>query len=175
MMSVEAEVKRLIVQVPAPPNEQAAAGTTGDAISAFERRTGLVVPASLAEWLRFANGACVGPGGLLGIRPQRASLDIEGVLRSYPLWKENGWIPVASDGCGNYYVVNTRETDVVYFIDTASNMHRLSYAVSSGHWRFLWFLLARELGNKGWPFSKEYVLSIDPEILKCTSAPLPWA
>jgi hypothetical protein len=174
-MNLEEEVKQLVFQVPAPPNELLPGGVTDEAIAAFEMRTRLAVPASLRAWLRLINGPCIGPGGLLGIAPERRSLDIEEVLNSYPRWRENGWIPVAGDGCGDYYVLNTTESGgPVYFIDTASDADHLAYAVGSNLWRFLWFLLKEEMGTEGWLFSKGYVISCDTDIVKCVAAPLPW-
>ena len=174
-MSLEEELKQLVFQVPSPPNEQLPRGATEEAVSAFEGRTGLAVPARLREWLRFINGPCIGPGGLLGIGTHRSSLDIEEVLRWYPRWRDNGWIPVAADGCGNYYVLNTKESgSAVYFVDTALDADHLAYVVGSNLWRFLWFILKAESGARDWPFSKEYVLSHDPDIARCASAPVPW-
>jgi hypothetical protein len=70
--------------------------------------------------------------------------------------------------------VNTNEGEAVYFIDAAANSEGLDYAVASNVWRFLWFLLEREMGKKDWPFSRDFVLSVDPDIVRCAAAPLPW-
>lgn len=174
-MDREAEVKQLVLQVPAPPGEQLPSGTTEDAISAFRRRAGIDVPVALRNWLQHVNGPCIGPGGLLGIETGRPSLDIEMVLNWYPQWRERGWLPVASDGCGNYYVLNTVErSGPIYFVDTASDANHLSHVVGSNLWTFLWFLLGNEISKTGWPFSEEYVVLHDPEIVMCTAAPCPW-
>jgi hypothetical protein len=174
-MNLVEQVRHLASRVPSPPNEPLPKGVSDDVISAFELRIGLAVPASLRELLQFVNGPCIGPRGLLGIATLRSSLDIEDVLQRYPHWRENCWIPVAGDGCGNYYVLNANESNApVYLVDTALDADHLAYAVGSSLWRFLWFLLNRELGSKGWPFSKDYVLSHDPEIAKCAFAPAPW-
>jgi len=173
-MTITDEVKQLVFAVPSPPGEDPPRGTDDDTITEFDGRTGLRVPTGLREWLRFTNGPCIGPGGLLGIRPDRTCLDIEEVLESYPAWREKGWLPIAADGCGNYYVVNTNEGEAVYFIDAAANSEGLDYAVASNVWRFLWFLLEREMGKKDWPFSRDFVLSVDPDIVRCAAAPLPW-
>jgi hypothetical protein len=173
-MSIEDEVRRMASLVPAPPDEDLPLGANEEAIRAFESRTGLSVPISLREWLQFTNGPGIGPGGLLGIGPNRSELDIEGVLQSYPTWREKGWIPIAGDGCGNYYLVSTSQGGGVYFIDASIDPERLDYVVASDVWRFLWFLLNRELGKKDWPFSREYVLLHDPEVERCLQAPLAW-
>jgi len=174
-MNLEEEVKQLVRRVGLPPEEQLPEGTTEEAILAFEARTGLIVPASLRKWLRFVNGPCVGPGGVLGIGPKHSFLNMEEILRCYPEWRENGWIPVAGDGCGNYYILNTNEdSGPIYFIDTALDLEHLAYVVASCLWRFLWFILKQELGSNGWPFLREYVTSNDPDIIKCVAAPAPW-
>lgn len=173
-MSIKEDVKEMALRVPSPPCEEAFAGTNHETISDLEKRIGIVVPLSLREWLCFANGPCIGPGGVLGIRPERHWLDIEEVLQSYPSWKGHGWLPVAGDGCGNYYVINTCECGSVYFVDTAMDADKLAYAVASDLWMFLWFLFNHELGDTRWPFTREYVVANDPRIMNCSRAPLPW-
>ena len=145
-MNFAEEVKRLAREVSRPPAAQLPAGATDEAAFAFEKRTGLALPPSLREWLEFMNSPCIGPGGLLGIDSPQSWLNIETVLQMYPSWRTNGWIPVAGDGCGNYFILNTSEHGAVYFIDTARDANRLAYAVGSSLWSFLWFMLNRELG-----------------------------
>jgi hypothetical protein len=47
----------------------------------------------------------------------------------FPEWRTLGWLPVASDGCGNYYVLAVDGT--VGFVDTMSDPGRLERAVSA--------------------------------------------
>jgi hypothetical protein len=102
-------------------------------------------------------------------------LDIELILESFPDWKIKQWIPVAGDGCGNYYVlVPSSIGHAVGFVEAVSSSDGIQYLVASGFWKFLIFLLRRELGEKRWPFNKKFVVSIDSEILKAEAAPLPW-
>jgi len=63
--------------------------------------------------------------------------------------EENGWLPLAGDGCGDYYVLASKSTvpstpPTLLFIDQ-SDYHLAAYAVASGLWHFLWFLLEDEL------------------------------
>ena len=176
--SCEAEVLALLARVPAPPDEETPAGATEQQVAEFEKRTGVTIPAKLRSWLLACNGPCVGPGGVFGIKPKRADLDIEQVLSLFPKWREKGWIPVAGDGCGNYYVVATKrefgDGEPVLFIDTMEQDSVPAYIVASDVWRFLWFLFNDELGESKWPFNRDEVTTSDPDILSFHDVDLPW-
>lgn len=177
-------VRELLGKVPHPPEEDLPGGADDAEIEAFTERTGVTLPRALVAWLKLSNGPCVGPGGLFGIRPARESLDIEYRLDLYPQWKERGWIPVAGDGCGNYYVLATAQEFgpgwPVLFIDTMASPDAPDYIVASDIWRFLVFLLEEELlEEKGiydtpWPFDRTEVTRRDPGIESFTGVPLPW-
>jgi len=150
-------------------------GATKETLCGFVDRTGLVVPEPLAEWLRDVNGARIGPGGVLGIRPDDPYCDIETILHGYPEWVPNGWIPVAGDGCGNYYVLGPDcGMHPICFINTSSDYLKPAYLVASGIWPFLRFLFDYEIGERRWPFSRAYVIAHDPGITSCSVARMPW-
>ena len=158
-----------------PPDERTTIGAKPELLHGFTVRTGLVIPKELSDWLGVVNGARIGPGGVFGIRPDDPYCDIESTLNVYPTWRTNGWIPVASDGCGNYYLAGAENgATPVYFNETVCDDRTLTYVVSSGIWEFLWFLFTEDLGDSGWPFSREYVLKHDPAIVQCKAAPMPW-
>ena len=179
-----------------PPGETIPEGASDDDIVGFEKRTGLKVPPLLRSWLRTSNGPCVGSGGVYGFRPDRPFLDIEHKLQLYPAWIELGWIPIANDGCGNYYLVVMRnefgEGEPVVFLDTLQGETEPTYVVASDTWHFLRFYVKDELDqmkrpilsteevlrraseSPDWPFNKEFVLREDPDIQKFSSATLPW-
>ncbi len=161
-------------------------------IREFETEYGSKLPAELAEWVNMYNGATVNPGGIYGLN------DILSLYKSVnPSWLAKGWIPIASDGCGDYYVLDTNifiptsGTHPVYFVDQ-SNYDKPAYVVASGLWRFLKFLLDREILDQAlspevrmdataqnpeshWPFNKAHVLQVDPEMVDYQgSVPLPW-
>jgi hypothetical protein len=98
----------------------------------------------------------------------------------YPSWKDKGWIPVAGDGCGNYYVLATRGSGVetakrpIYFVDTSMDREKPAYVVASDLWHFLRFILRDELGRDYWPFKKYRVLEEDPDLEEAPGAPKPW-
>jgi hypothetical protein len=143
----------------------------------FTTRTGLALPDDLRDWLKLANGPCVGPGGLYGIRPPRPYLDIESVLARESGWKERGWIPIAGDGCGNFYVVPTQgefgNGYPVFFVDM-SFPDEPCYIVASDIGHFLLFLLEDELEKQDWPFDETYVVKSDPNIRSYKGIDLPW-
>src|SRR5207249_2197636 len=136
-------------KVPSEPGYTIPNGTTAAEIASFEARTGIKIPAELAEWLKLSNGAVVGPGGLFGVRPERSDMDIEEMYRLYPEWKTKGWIPIGGDGSGNYYLT-TSDTESryaghpVFFVDTHEDPDVSSFIVASNVWSFLCFLLEHE-------------------------------
>jgi hypothetical protein len=179
-MTLHKEVMQLATQVPAPPGEPLPPGLSDSEIDGFAERTGLAIPPELREWLRFTNGPCIGPGGIYGIRPRRKHLDMEAVYEYLPEFKKNRWLPLGTDGCGNYYVLalasEPESLRPVYFVDAYQDggYGRPTYAVASELWQFLRFLFRAELGKGGWPFDSRTVLRSDPMLAQVYGAPLPW-
>jgi hypothetical protein len=106
--------------VPAPGEE--IHGATSDDLEALRARLGRDLPQQLAALLTVCNGARIGPGGLFGRRPDEASLDVPSILDLFPQWTDEAWIPVAGDGCVNYYVLLDGER--VGFVDTMTDDRR---------------------------------------------------
>ncbi len=106
----------------------------------------------------------------------KPALDSLRILADYPQWREERWIPVAGDGCGNYYLLvpEPGRSCSVCFIDTISSPSELAYLAASDLWHFLTFLLQAEPEATGWPFNEEFVCGADPEIVACNAAVLPW-
>ena len=177
-VSCEAEVIELLSKVPSPPDEGIPAGATEHQVAEYEKRLGLSIPNKLRAWLLTCNGPCVGPGGIFGMNTRRESQDIERILTLRPNWHEKGWIPIAGDGCGNYYVVATEgefgEGEPVLFIDTMEDDSVPAYVAASDIWRFLRFLLKKELGESKWPYNRDEVAMADPAILSFRDVELPW-
>jgi cell wall assembly regulator SMI1 len=92
--------------------------------------------------LSVCRGARIGPGGVFGQRPDTP--DVDTVLRRdlFPGWAELGWLPVAGDGCGNYYVL--AEDGTVGFVDTMKDPDRLDRRVASDLLSFMIELLAHD-------------------------------
>jgi hypothetical protein len=172
-------LRDLLTKIPLPPGEELPQGIADADCDLFEQRTGMLLPADLRNWLIMTNGPCVGPGGLFGIRPRRRHLDIEAHLKMYPSWSAKKWIPIAGDGCGNYYVVATGQECgggyPVLFVDTSASPDIPAYIVASDLEHFVIFLLEAELGDRSWPFRETSVIRADPNIVRFAGVKLPWA
>jgi hypothetical protein len=171
------DILALLKAVPQPP-EGIPPGIQLGEIRAFEEELGFAFPPPFRKWLEITNGPCVGPGGLCGIRTLRDIQDIAKVFESHPQWKNRRWVPVAGDGCGDFYLMATTEEFgagyPVFFVDIHENENVPTYVAASGLWPFLRFFLGRELASTGWPFRKEFVLARDPAIIACQGLPFPW-
>jgi cell wall assembly regulator SMI1 len=109
---------------------------------------------------------------------------METLLDDHPTWKEKGWLPIAGDGVGNYYVIDTKisraGTNPVYFLDHERDLDHPQYIVASDLWKFLLFLFKREIEWKKtrtatWPFNKSIVLADDPVLSEYQGiVSLPW-
>jgi hypothetical protein len=169
---------QLIQAVPREPNSAVPPGATSNQLEMLQKRVPFPVPPELLDWLGICNGPVVGPGGLFGIGNVAKHVSIDEILALYPNWKERKWLPVAGDGCGNYYVLvcsaEFGKGNPVVFVDTGVDSRRPQFVVASGLFRFLEQLLLKELGKSGWPFSREHVMTTDPEIARFWRAGFPW-
>ncbi|GAA4609211.1 cell wall assembly regulator SMI1 [Actinoplanes octamycinicus] len=164
---------RLVRQIPLPPELRDLTGADDSRVAAIAARYDRQLPEEYVRWLRVCDGSYAGPGGIFGVR------DALDVLGFHPDWAGRGWLPVAGDGCGNYYVLDlSREhidRDAVYFVDTMAG-EGLTYLVASSFLRFLRFLLEGELGERRWPFRAGHVSAEDPEVLLLRDEELfPWS
>lgn len=182
---IKQEVLDLLHQVrPLGSRSVQNAPVSEEQLKAFEEEHSLVLPSELREWFKCSNGASVNPGGLYSLFSQGKEASLDWYLNSYPDWKSNGWFPVASDGCGDLYmmtaqsIVPSSATHPVCFFDQ-SDFTKPQYAVASGLWAFLYQLLQTEvLRDQGktayWPFNKTAVLAVDPPLAECREIALPW-
>ena len=76
-----------------------------DDLAVLSDRLGRSLPPVLRSWLSICRGAAIGPGGVFGQRPDRPYLDMVRIRDLFPEWRSLCWLPVADDGCGNYYVM----------------------------------------------------------------------
>ncbi len=171
----------LLHRVPRAPEADIPGPADAADIDRFILKTGFVVPNDLHEWLMTSNGPVVGPGGLFGIERAGAAdpdYTIESALERRPHYAAKGWIPVAGDGCGNFYVVDTTAVtpsgNPVYFVEAAEPLREAAYSVASGIWQFLRFLLRKEVGHSYWPFDRERVLKDDPDLAAVATVPHAW-
>jgi cell wall assembly regulator SMI1 len=131
----------------------------------FEQRTGIALPNDFREWLKVSNGPEVGPSGMFGIGTPTDFLDIESILDIHPGWKSKKWIPVASDACGNYYLVATQQEFgrgyPVFFVEATSGSDSPQYIVASDIGHFVIALLEQELADIDLPFERLDGLSFE--------------
>jgi hypothetical protein len=182
---IEDDVIKLVGQVkPLGRNPVQVVPATEEELRRFEHLHDVALPEELRSWLRRCNGASVNPGGLISLFGNEQGVCLDWYFKEYPAWKKTGWWPVASDGCGDLYILTSEiaipstGTHPVCFLDQ-SDFSQPQYAVASGLWKFLRFLLEKEVllaqGNENyWPWDKEVVLAVDPALAECRGVPLPW-
>lgn len=151
-----------------PPASQAA-------IQDFERTYTCELPDDLKAWLLITNG----PAGFFGLDTAQKGCRISEVWSYFPELRNRNWIPVGRDGFGNYYVAmpNQTEASPVAFFESIGSY--VAYIAASDVLHFALFeLLEGEQLNQGgtpWPFDRDYVLGMDPDIEQVLSEyPLPW-
>ncbi len=103
--------------------EEVLEGASPGQLARLEKRLGRPLPEELAALLTICNGGAIGPGGIYGQRPENTFLDLPSILAMFPEWAEPGWLPVAGDGCGNYWVL--LGDGRVGFVDTMSDLGAL--------------------------------------------------
>ncbi len=83
------------------PEEEAPRGAGPAEIDSLQVRLGCDILPTLRAWPSVCRGAGIGPGSVFGQRPDRPYPDMPRRRDSFPEWAEQGWLPVAGDGCGN--------------------------------------------------------------------------
>src|SRR5579885_3673948 len=181
-MSIEEEVLALVHRAPRAPEDAIPGGASLETIEAFEARLGRPIPSELRAWLLRCNCPPIGPGGLFGLCPENDYLDIEAHYRLHPLWREKGWIPVAGDGCGDYYVLDlnhrTRSGHPILFLDWENSIEDVcdttTYVVASSLWPFLRYILLAELKSAYDLWDEREALREDPGLADDVGVPRPW-
>ena len=172
------QFKPLLYKTILNPDDLPLSGASSCDIAAAERKLRRRLPKELKDWLRVVNGPSVGvQGGFLGVNSRGRNLedvvDIVGVCRK---WMEEGWFPVADDGCDNYYVMLSKtEGNPVAFIDMMADPSNLNYVAASNLAQFVRGFIESESGQDWyWPFDKDETLKRDPALATVTIAKLPW-
>lgn len=147
-------------------------------LNSFEEKYNLKITESVIEWLNFSNGSFAGQGGIFGLNNEPDFLNLETYYDLYPEWIKLRWLPIAGDGCGNYYIININHAsifkDYIFFIDTSNSIETFTYVVASNIWYFLYFIIKSEKKEIEWPFNKKEVLNIDPYLSVSAYSFLPW-
>lgn len=181
-MPIEDEVLALVHKVPRAPEASIPSGLSAEAIAALAARLQHPIPPELQSWLLRCNCPPVGPGGLFGVCPDDPSQDIEAHYRRFPLWRNKGWIPVAGDGCGNFYVLDlntrTRSGHPILFLDHENSVEEVcdtpSYVVASSLWPFLRYILLAEKKAAYSIWKEHEALREDPGLADNVGIPRPW-
>jgi len=100
-----ADLRRLVAGADRAPEDDPPEGASAAELARLSDRLGRSLPPLLRSWLSICRGAAIGPGGVFGQRPDRPGLDMVSIRDLSPEWQSLGWLPVAGDGCGNYYVL----------------------------------------------------------------------
>jgi len=91
-------------------------------------------------------------------------------LAYFSEWHKLGWYPVASDGCGNYYVIVP--SGAALFIETTVSSTDGAYVAASGLAKLVEFM--RE--DNGSAFQERVRMERDPAIIEFSDlAPMPWS
>jgi cell wall assembly regulator SMI1 len=129
------------------PEEEAPRGASPAEIDSLQASLGCGIPPVLRAWLSVCRGVGIGPGGVFGPRPDEPYLDMAHRRDLFPEWAEQGWLPVAGDGCGNCYVLMPDGT--VGFVDTMKDPGRIDRQAAADLLSFMTGLLAddQDLGR----------------------------
>lgn len=172
------ELMELTRQTPTPPGQHLTGASEAE-ITGLENDVGRALSRGFRRWLRAVNGAMLGPGGVFGIRDRRDFLSIKKYLAIYPEWQSLGWLPIASDGVGNYWVAVPHgpdgTPDWVAFVDTHEDPASVDRYVASSVLRFIKFLLESELGETRWPGDRGYDIEHDPALVAAPEDKAAWS
>jgi hypothetical protein len=137
-----ADLRRLVAGAVREPEDDPPEGASASELAVLSDRLGQSLPLVLRNWLSICRGAAIGPGGVFGQRPDRLYLDMVRTRDLFPEWQSLGWLPVAGDGCGNYYVLT--EEGTVGFVEPMSDPDRIARQVSADLLSFMADLLGAD-------------------------------
>lgn len=153
-------------------------------LDALEARLGIKLPPELRDWLGFVSGAgdTYSVNEFLRVTKRGGFPTIEQSLQLYPMWLRRGLIPIADDGCGDLYLLDTVSSPrAVYFWDHETcDQEGMAYVIASGLWHFVLGVLmeqepqADKLEGEVWPFARDATLAFDPAIAEVRGVPMPW-
>jgi hypothetical protein len=137
--------------------------------------------AELAVWVSISTGPIPISQPLMGFsvdQNQNDSNHYKNVLSTYPEWRRRKWVPIAGDGCGNYYLYplmndfNNRRP--IFLVDVSKSTITPYCAVASHLFHFLVRLLESELNREDYAFTRDKVLRQDVKIQQISSLAMPW-
>ena len=129
------DIAPLLKQWGQKDNYKLPSGATDRQIDTLEQNIRISLPDELRQWLKFSNAPVIYDAGILGIATRQNAWGIERDYRARPEWEGKGWIPIASDGCGDRYVldvsIDLEGSHPIYFFDQA-NWESPDYLIASG-------------------------------------------
>jgi hypothetical protein len=145
----------------------------------LEKQLTDILPPELLEWLPRATkaipdergsiesfndyGAIVSYFSTGGLAARISSPDIaESIVKHMEGWLERRWLPIASDGCGDYFLLieHSPGRRIVVFWDQSNDYDEYDYVYASNLWHFLAGALSKPRGK--WPFKEKSTLAFDP-------------
>jgi SMI1 / KNR4 family (SUKH-1) len=135
-------LRRLIAGAVRAPEDDPPRGARPEELDCLQERLGGSLSPVLRAWLSVCRGARIGPGGVFGASPDMPDVDMARRRDLCPEWPELGWLPVAGDGCGNYYVLLGNGT--VGFVDTMKDPGQVDRQVAGDLLSFMTDLLAQD-------------------------------
>ncbi len=166
------EVLELLLGAQAAPTKTVE-GATDEELMQLEQDLGRPLPEELRTWLEACKGSVAGPGSLYGVGNEAEWLNISYHVGLNSSWRQTGLIPVAGDGAGNTYVLDTRIVgNPIGFVEEIEDPEEIQYYCASGFMIFLRELLLDYISDTAWPFDRDYIARVDPGLLSLH--PQPW-
>lgn len=172
------DVLRLLPEAGHRPGDTIAGATDAD-LDDLSSAFGRPLPDDVVAWLRLCNGTLAGEGGIFSV-----SRIIE-ELEFWPVHRVRGGLPIAGDGCGNTYVVDSTAGSAVGLFEPIASDEELQCYFSSNLRAFLGRWLRKEIANTRarrarpqhrdydpWPLEASEAVQLDSELANLS--PLPW-
>jgi hypothetical protein len=140
-------LRQLVAGAVRAPGDGPPTGASPAELAILAERLGQSLRTELRTWLSICRGAAIGPGGVFGQQPDRPHLDMVKIRDMYPQWRALGWLPVASDGCGDYYVLALDGS--VGFVEPMSDPGKINRHAASSLLSFMTDLLAADQTANG--------------------------
>ena len=135
-------------------NENCTFSTYKEELLKFEKKNSVELLPELKEWLSVFNLSessqiFTHTPILYGFKEMQESFNLGRDLYYRYGWIQKNWIPIASDGCGNMYILGKIKPDIaetpVFFVDMISSAPEPDYVVASNLWYFLKFVFMQSI------------------------------
>lgn len=181
-MGIDLEVIDLLERVRVEKNITVADGCDDDEIDQVSDYLAEPDLGDLPVWMLITKGPILLSMPLLGFAdcsgPEKSPpFHFQNAWKEHSEWRRRGWVPVGSDGCGNYFLYSVRkgfgDFYPVFFVDLLEDKRRPAFFVATNLFHFLVLALSGELEDLDDPFSRRRVLGQDPALRFVQSIALP--